>query len=84
MIFSIDKNGDTYLSDSETRLRVYSPRVTAALPAAAADATAIRQFANYLGPKSKYRHGSSMQTLVVDMCEKFYNDRFRNDRALVL
>jgi len=25
-----------------------------------------------------------MQNIVVDMCEKFQNDRLRNDRALVL
>jgi len=25
-----------------------------------------------------------MQNIVVDMCEKFHNDRLRNDRALVL
>jgi len=25
-----------------------------------------------------------MQNIVVDMCEKFYNDRLRNDGALVL
>jgi len=25
-----------------------------------------------------------MQNIVVDMCEKFHNDRFRSDRALVL
>jgi len=29
------------------------------------------------------RHGSSMQNIVVDMCEKFHNDRLRNDRALI-
>jgi len=25
-----------------------------------------------------------MQNIVVDMCEKFHNDRLRNDRALVV
>jgi len=25
-----------------------------------------------------------MQNIVIDMCEKFHNDRLRNDRALVL
>ena len=25
-----------------------------------------------------------MQNIVVDMCEKYYKDRLRNDRALVL
>ena len=29
------------------------------------------------------RHGSSMQNVVIDMCEKFHDDRLRNDGALV-
>ena len=37
-----------------------------------------------MGPKSKIRHGSSMQNIVADMCGRFHNDRLRNDRALVL
>jgi len=28
------------------------------------------------------RHGSLMQNIVVNMCEKFHYDRLRNDRAL--
>jgi len=33
---------------------------------------------------SKICHGSSMQSIDIDMCEKFHNDRLRNYRALVL
>jgi len=25
-----------------------------------------------------------MQIILIDMCEKFHNDRLRNDRALIL
>jgi len=30
----------------------------------------------------KNRHGSLMQNIVIDMCEKFYYDRLKNDGAL--
>jgi len=35
-------------------------------------------------PKSEIRHGRSMQNIVIDMCEKFPNDRLKNHKALIL
>ena len=32
----------------------------------------------------KILHGSSMQNVVIGICEKFHDDRLSNDRALVL
>jgi len=32
---------------------------------------------------SKIRHGSLVQNIVIGVCEKFHNDRLRNDGALV-
>jgi len=37
---------------------------------------------NKLRPKSKIRQGSLMHNIVITMCEKFHNDRLRNNRAL--
>jgi len=34
------------------------------------------------GPKWKIRHGSLMQNIVINVCQKFHYDRMRNDRAL--
>jgi len=57
--------------------------------AAAADAAAaVRKFTDslivnyYTGPKSKIRHGSLMQNILINMCKKFHYDRLRNDRTL--
>ena len=35
-----------------------------------------------LQPMTAYRPGLANQAFVVNMCEKFHNDRLRNDRSL--